>query len=306
MNKLFLLCGLAVWTVTVVLLGTFYLHTREPTGWTCESMAYGFRTTAMQKKWLQLRCDDKLTVGVNETNTLVSSRAGQERAHRQTKRSGDGTGDREPGRPIVAVVVAAEGDARIPTAGSALAQQRNKRLHDAANATAVLAGLPLAALLRSFASTAEAGFEYWVYVVYNAGDGVFDRDGGGVVTSGALDGWWNDHAAEALQERGVDATLVPVRFRNRLNRVGAADNFGIACAYADGADYLFSVRDTTVLLTPWAGALVSALQSLTPPLLGLVRPRSAAADDDNWSEVLVHRTHMDIFGSFVPPAIAGW
>jgi hypothetical protein len=319
MRKLLLLCGLVAWSVVVTIIASVYLYTREPTGWTCEGMAFNFRTPAMQRKWLQLNCDEKLVVTATETSALSRGRAGHERLHRKTASSahaaapvpGTPAADK-PGagitpRPVIAICVSV-GTPSAASTTSAYGQPRAaKRLHNSAsNATNVLLTLPLASLLKSLGDTAESGYDYWAYVVYDAGDELYDDGGSGVASSGAIDAWFSTAVVAPLAERGITAALAVVRFRNRLARVGAAENFILRAAYDDGADFLFSVRDCTLFQTLWAGTLVSALRSMTPPFVGLVRPVSVAADLDNWAEVMVHRTHIDVFHSFVPPSIVGW
>ena len=112
-------------------------------------------------------------------------------------------------------------------------------------------------LLPSLAVTAEPGFEYWVYVAYDAGDSFLDAAvgmaaGGGVGLSllGAAVGrtgadvlraWFRKNVQSALAQRGVACELVLLRHvpgAGAAHQPAPAFNFALRAAYEDGADYM--------------------------------------------------------------------
>lgn len=110
-------------------------------------------------------------------------------------------------------------------------------------------------LLPSLAVTAERGFEYWVYVAYDAGDPFLDAGvgalaGGGVGLSmlgagrtGAdmLHAWFRKNVQSVLARRGVACELVLLRHvpaAGAAHQPAPAFNFALRAAYEDGADYM--------------------------------------------------------------------
>ena len=78
-------------------------------------------------------------------------------------------------------------------------------------------------------------------------------------------------------------------------------------AYDDGADYLYQLNDDTILVSKgWAETMIADLAgSMVAPNVGVAGPL-----DTNNERILthafVHRTHVDIFGAFFPPAFKNW
>ena len=290
--------------------------------YSCIGLAGRFMTKPQRRWWLDNNCERQLTPTLEEL---------QSPARRRRKLD---TRQQQPGdTPVIGIGVATttRGLVRPPddswwtTVTGAAPRSRpypGSPMMGAAAAPGPLLptsnemtvdALPLAALLRSVVATAESGFEYRVYVVYDEGDPFLDvrlRDDGqetlGVARDGTLDAWFDTTVAVPLATRGVSATLTLVRFKNRLHKPGPAMNVAMHAAYDDGADFLYRVNDDTVMTTPWASAMVAALRTAQPPLLGVVGPLCEQGNTHILTHDFTHRTHLDIFASYYPPALTGW
>ena len=78
-------------------------------------------------------------------------------------------------------------------------------------------------------------------------------------------------------------------------------------AYEDGHDYFFQVNDDTVIVSKdWVSSFIEALRS-NPimPNLGITGPVDTN-NDRILTHAFAHRTHVDIFGAFFPPAFKNW
>ena len=59
-------------------------------------------------------------------------------------------------------------------------------------------------------------------------------------------------------------------------------------------------------MTEWAHAAVSNLRSLRPPLVGVTGPRVKGGNAAILTHDFVHRTHLDVFPTYYPPALCDW
>lgn len=81
----------------------------------------------------------------------------------------------------------------------------------------------------------------------------------------------------------------------------------VRIAFNDGADYFFQVNDDSVIVTKdWPAAFIGILVS-NPifPNLGVTGPVDTN-NDRILTHAFVHRTHINIFGSFFPPSFKNW
>ena len=60
------------------------------------------------------------------------------------------------------------------------------------------------------------------------------------------------------------------------------------------------------MMTEWAHAAVSNLRSLRPPLVGVTGPRVKGGNAAILTHDFVHRTHLDVFPTYYPPALCDW
>lgn len=145
--------------------------------------------------------------------------------------------------------------------------------------------------LPSIARTTEKQFVYRVYVVHDSDDVFFE-----------------EHSA-AITARIKQMPSLSVRvlsFNNSLHKPGPAMNFAMRAAHNDGADYLYRINDDTEMQDPFASSAISTLQSLTPPLVGVVGPRCAQGNTKIFTHDFVHRTHLNIFTTYYPVALTDW
>jgi hypothetical protein len=100
-------------------------------------------------------------------------------------------------------------------------------------------------LLPSIARTVESGFNYRVYIGFDAGDLYFDRPG----TIAGLSKLFNELIAEPAKRRGIDCELILQSFLNTVRKPGPMFNFLSASALLDGADYVYRINDDTEFRT---------------------------------------------------------
>ena len=199
-------------------------------------------------------------------------------------------------------------------AGSALAQGLHSWLSATAASTAAAVmggdedGAPTAADGRRLrgAGAGEASaeaFEYWLYVLYDAGDQFYDSDS----REAEVSSWLTTELVAPLAQRGVRLRFALLRFQNVLHKPGPAFNFMMAAAWEDGADYLYRVNDDTQFVgTEWVGAAVSTLRGYSPPNVGVVGPTCDEGNTRILTHDLVHRTHLEIFEHYYPPIFSDW
>lgn len=78
-------------------------------------------------------------------------------------------------------------------------------------------------------------------------------------------------------------------------------------AYANGADYLVRINDDTEFVTNgWVANGVAALRGMRPPNVGVIGPHFDEGNTAILTHDMVHRTHIDIFGTYYPPVFHNW
>ena len=147
----------------------------------------------------------------------------------------------------------------------------------------------------------EPGFEYWVYLLYDEGDEFFDRE----ERLAAVRQWFQQNVVAPLAGRSIDCRLLLTAFNNSLHKPGPAFNYLTHLAYVDGADWLYRINDDTLFMSPFASALVSALQSFGPPF-GAVGPLCRDGNIHILTHDFTSRLHHDIFGRHYPPMLTDW
>jgi hypothetical protein len=109
----------------------------------------------------------------------------------------------------------------------------------------------------------------------------------------------------ALQ--GRSACVFSHSFRGTAHAPCWVWNALFALSYADGADYFYQMGDDVRLQTAgWARFFIQALQSNPVfPGLGVAGPLETVAKSI-LTQAFVSRIHMEIFGTFYPPAFRNW
>lgn len=156
-------------------------------------------------------------------------------------------------------------------------------------------------LLPTFVNTVDPGFEYWFYIGYDKGDPWLDNEAHLDVARQFFQRWVTD----VLAKRGIVAKLVFSTWDNPSHKPGPAFNFVTGVAYADGATYIYRVNDDQSFDSPWARAMVDALQAMGPPY-GVVGPACGQGATHILVVDFVHRTHHDIFPLHYPPSLVAW
>ena len=152
-------------------------------------------------------------------------------------------------------------------------------------------------------SPGAGGFEYWLYVLFDAGDTFFDTP----AREAEVRDWITHALVTPLQAASVTLRFALLRFENVLRKPGPAFNFMMAAASEDGAEYLYRVNDDTEFLgAGWASQAVSALQSFDPPNVGIIGPVCHEGNTAILTHDFVHRTHLQIFEHYYPPIFSDW
>ena len=150
---------------------------------------------------------------------------------------------------------------------------------------------------------AEPSFEFWLYVLYDAGDAFFDSPS----REAEVRVWISAELVAPLAAGGITLKFALLRFDNVLRKPGPAFNFMMAAAAADGADYLYRVNDDTEFVgAGWAAQAVGALRALSPPNVGVVGPICHEGNARILTHDFVHRTHLQIFEFYYPPIFSDW
>ncbi|EKX32560.1 hypothetical protein GUITHDRAFT_46116, partial [Guillardia theta CCMP2712] len=157
-------------------------------------------------------------------------------------------------------------------------------------------------LLSSLLRTLEQGFEYRMYVGFDAGDLFYDDE----KRREELTQWFEKHVSSPAKDKGITARFASVRFLNVLRKPGPIFNFLAAAAFEDGADFVYRINDDTEFRTLWAGAFVSSLAAFDPPFLGVVGPTCEDGNRKILTHDFVHRTHSYIFQTYYPVVLSDW
>ena len=74
-----------------------------------------------------------------------------------------------------------------------------------------------------------------------------------------------------------------------------------------GVDFLVRLNDDTEILTiGWIRHAVKQLESFTPRYVGVVGPFCSQGKTEIMTHDMVHRTHLDIFGTYYPETFTNW
>jgi hypothetical protein len=156
-------------------------------------------------------------------------------------------------------------------------------------------------MLPSLVRTAEVGFEYWVYIAYDVGDKFFDSS----ATGRAIVAWASEHLVGALAGRGIEVSLLLLRFNNTVRKPGPVFNYMMGAAYEDGADYLYRINDDTELEgSGWTSQAIAALHRFGH--VGVVGPICYEGNVNILTHDFVHRTHLEVFELYYPPVFSDW
>ena len=157
-------------------------------------------------------------------------------------------------------------------------------------------------LMPSIAETAESGYEYFVYLLYDVGDDFFDTD----ANVAAVEAWFDAHVAAPMLERKIYGRLVLTRYDNRAKKPGPAFNYVTHLAYVDGADYIYRINDDTYFVSPYTSAFIAALDAMGEPY-GAVGPLCREGNTYILTHDFVHRTHHEVMGGWhYPPTLTDW
>ncbi len=157
-------------------------------------------------------------------------------------------------------------------------------------------------LVRSLNFTAETGYEYWVYICYDAGDRFYDTPG----KPEAAARWFNEQVGRFLLARGIKSVFKLHKFQNTQKKPGPAFNHVLKIAYDDGADWFYRVNDDTELCGAWTTPFIKTLTDLGAPY-GAVGPICGQGNMAIMTHDFTHRMHMEIFDpNYYPPPLADW
>ena len=137
---------------------------------------------------------------------------------------------------------------------------------------------------------------------YDRGDPFFGRS----ETQDEISAWFQSNVTDAVwNAKQIRILLVWAVFDNPWQKSGPALNSVCGRAAADGAEWIFRIRDDQRFDTPWATNLTAALREMGPPF-GVVGPTCGPFAAPTLPLQLVHRTHHDIFPSQYPPSLMRW
>jgi len=102
-------------------------------------------------------------------------------------------------------------------------------------------------------------------------------------------------------------SVLPLHFLSVRKSSRIPHNEGCRAAYELGAEYIVRVNDDTEFRGKgWLTGAVHALESFTPPRLGVVGPTCKEGNRRILTHDMVHRTHLEIFGDYYPPEFDNW
>ena len=157
-------------------------------------------------------------------------------------------------------------------------------------------------LLPSIAETAEEGYEYRVYLLYDTGDSYFDNSD----RIAAVEAWFTVNVAKPMAERGIVGRLVLSKYDNKAQKPGPAFNYITNLAYIDGSDYIYRINDDTYFVSPYSTHFIAALTEMGPPY-GAVGPLCREGNTWILTHDFVHRLHHELMrGWHYPPTLTDW
>lgn len=115
------------------------------------------------------------------------------------------------------------------------------------------------------------------------------------------DRWWRQHMANIKVPSWLN--VVFGIFPDQAHRIP----FNEIAQTATRADYYCRVNDDSEFKSSgWLTLAVTKLQSYQPPNLGVVGPSCGQGNTDILTHDFVHRTHLDLFGTYYPPTFPNW
>jgi hypothetical protein len=113
-----------------------------------------------------------------------------------------------------------------------------------------------------------------------------------------------------LTQRGILNQKLHLKLMHFEDTAGAPSQVVVGLvnqAYDDGHDYFFQVNDDTVIVSKdWVTSFIEVLKSNpVMPNLGITGPVDTN-NDRILTHAFAHRTHVEIFGAFFPPAFKNW
>eukprot|EP00924_Labyrinthula_sp_SR-Ha-C_P016860 snap_masked-scaffold_6-processed-gene-16.29-mRNA-1 protein AED:1.00 eAED:1.00 QI:0/0/0/0/1/1/2/0/522 len=161
----------------------------------------------------------------------------------------------------------------------------------------------VAEVFPAYAKYLDPGFEYWFILSVDVGDLVFENEE--MVSRLTLH--FQNTVVKSANSINAFAQLKLVYLKNTAKKPGPAFNYGLGCAYADGANYFYRTNDDVIPTSPFSKRLVEAL-SLNRNF-GVVSPIVETDTRGNpyiLTVDFVSRVHFDIFSVYYPAVLADW
>lgn len=149
--------------------------------------------------------------------------------------------------------------------------------------------LLLPSLERSLSSAEYARFDIRLLIAY-------DDD----------DKFWRQRINRDIASRGRQIRVEFKCFRRHGKRLPF--NEACALAFKMGAHYIVRVNDDTEFVSDgWLSAAIRTLESFEPQNIGVVGPHCIGGSSRRFlTHDMVHRTHINIFGTYYPPELDNW
>ena len=181
------------------------------------------------------------------------------------------------------------------------ARSFNLRTTSVARITTVL---PLfRTFLPSFCKTATKGHHYHFYIAHDREEEFFLLPH---VHKSFEEAFWASLQRHCPAPRTFKTS---VRFIvcNHSGMPARAQSDAMMAAYLDNMPFFYRVNDDTIFETAnWTEAFVRTLKGNQPPNIGVVGPNHRNGNMKGLTYDFVHRSHMDIFGSYYPRVFTGW
>mmetsp|Transcript_8243 Transcript_8243/g.11352 ORF Transcript_8243/g.11352 Transcript_8243/m.11352 type:complete len:362 (-) Transcript_8243:625-1710(-) len=157
-------------------------------------------------------------------------------------------------------------------------------------------------------------FSLHLVIGFDAGDKLFDIDGIITLFTGHFYQYIIDFYEREKKQSTPDLQHLPTLQMLRLEMPRGQPSQGVVKimqhGYDQGIEYFFQANDDTELITPnWEHLLTWTLKdSLLVPNFGVTGPIDMRLRNSlqTMTHAFVHRTHLDIFGWFFPPAFKNW
>lgn len=156
-------------------------------------------------------------------------------------------------------------------------------------------------LLPSFCSTATKGFKYNFYVGHDHSDHFFSQNSSHHLFTNFF---YKQVKQKCFKTPNVTLHLVECQ---HAGHPAWAQNDAMMAAYMDNMDYYYRLNDDTVMETSgWTTKFIDELLRFNPPNVGVVGPWFREGNINILTYDFVHRTHIDIFGSYYPRVFTDW